>query len=172
MPTIVLRSRRPYFPPLCFLAYVTWQAFLCSRHLSRFFSLSVIDGGMRRGADSTETYADAETPKSTPQPGLPFQVAGLAPVWTPKEMCQPLPSREIVTLRIVPPMARETRNRSYPSFGTRTSAHVRLSLRTSTACPGNGMDRRWPRFFCAGNFAGWSGFQKLSYAASRWRRIC
>lgn len=67
-----------------------------------------------------------------------------------------------MVLRIVPPRVREWRRRSHPSFGTRTSAHLRLILRISTACPGNGMDSRCPRFYLAGSFAGCAGFQKLS----------
>src|SRR6266536_1345066 len=74
-------------------------------------------------------------PKSTPQPGSPFGGAGLTPVATPKQTCQPSPSWRTVALRTAPPSGRDRRNRSLPTLGRRTSAQRRDSWRTATAAP-------------------------------------
>ena len=58
-------------------------------------------------------------------------------VATPNETCQPRASLEIVALRTMPPSGQDSRNRTQPSFGSRTSAHLREHLRTS-----NGLARK------------------------------
>ena len=99
-------------------------------------SPAVSVGGSSRGDDSSETYAEHATPKSTPQPGRPFGRAGLGPVATPKEMYQPSPSRLTVALRTTPPSGRDSRNRTHPTFGSHTCPHLRFSFWTLTAWPG------------------------------------
>jgi hypothetical protein len=118
--------------------------------------------GSSRGDVSSETQAEHATPKSTPQPGRPLGAAGWALVATPNETCQPSPSRTTVALRTIPPSGRDNRKRTPPTFGSRTSAHLRFSSRTFTACPGNGTASLLRRFLNVGGPAGCCGFHQLS----------
>jgi hypothetical protein len=87
-------------------------------------------GSVRRGPRSSDTNAEQATPKSTPQLGRRFGGAGLAAIATPNETCQPSASLAIEALRTMPPRGRDSRNRTHPSFGSLTSAHLREHLRT------------------------------------------
>jgi hypothetical protein len=169
---MVRRGRLEYRPPLWHLAHRTCRALRRSRPSRRRCSPGVSDGRIRRGSDSSDTNAEHATPKSTPQPGSPFGGAALTPVATPKETCQPRPSWLTVALRTTPASGRDSRKRSMPTLGRRTSARHRDSLRTATAWPGNGIDTPAPRFRNRGGPAECSGFHQLSYARSSWRRIC
>ena len=140
-PVMVRRSRREYFPPLCFLAQVSWRALRRSSPSLRAFSPDVSDLAISRGAASSETYAEHATPKSTPQPGSPFGGAEATPVCTPKLMCQvPEPSTVTVAFRTWP-AARDHRNRTQPILGSRPPRPPAVQCCTGMAQPAHGTDQ-------------------------------
>lgn len=84
------------------------------------------------GAGDTEVDADAREPVRYCRWEIGDDAEG---------HIHPCASLERVALRTTPPRARLRRKRTQPSFGRRTSAHFRESLRTWMAWPGKGMDK-------------------------------
>jgi hypothetical protein len=158
----VRRSLGEYRPRLCRLAQRSWRALRRSSPTSRRCSPAVSVSGSSRGEVSSETQAEHATPKSSPHPGRPLGATGAVSAAIPNETCQPSPSRRIVALRTTPPRGRDSRKRTPPIFGSRTSAPLRLRLRTAMAWPGNGTSSPLLRFLNVGGPAGCCGFHQLS----------
>ena len=121
----------------------------------------------------TRTPADvatsAATPRSTPTGGPPFGLAGRSSDSTQRLTCHPSTSRETVAKRIRPQGGRVQRNRTQPSFVSRTSPHRRLTRRTATRC-GKRMPGSRRRARKRGYLA--SRRKNLSNARSKSRKVC
>ena len=108
---------------------------------------------MTRPWSSSDRYAATFTPKSTPTPGKPFAGASGVSDSMPKDTCQPSASTLTVALRTVPPSGRDSRNRTGPSFGSRTCAHFRFQLLHCDRLPGE-RHRQGGAAFAEGGGAG------------------
>src|SRR5579875_200386 len=158
---MVLLSRFEYLPWLWRFAYASCRAFLRCRPRSLLASPGVSEGGMSRGVSSSETKAEHATPKSTPQPGLPFQGAGVFSTWTPKDTYQTPAFFLNVALRTLPPRGLDILQRCQPNFGSFTAPQCLLIVRTPLAWPGREKRSSPFRLSKRGNLAGWAGSQKF-----------